>query len=83
MSADVFEKINKKVRAGQVSLFVGAGFSLKAGAPSAKHLVNCISLLFPKGYKKGLRYLPLDDIANEYVKFCKGDKQPLIDFDRL
>lgn len=80
MSADVFEKINKKVRAGQVSLFVGAGFSLKAGAPSAKHLVNCISLLFPKEYKKGLRYLPLDDIANEYVKFCKGDKQPLIDF---
>ena len=80
MSADIFEKINKKVRLGQLSLFIGAGFSLKAGAPSAKYLVNCISRLFPKGYKKGLRYLPLDDIANEYVKFCKGDKQPLIDF---
>ena len=49
MSADIFEKINKKVRSGQMSLFIGAGFSLKAGAPSAKYLVNCISRLFPKG----------------------------------
>lgn len=80
MTVDIFEKINKKVRSGQVTLFVGAGFSLKAGAPSAKHLVNCIGRLFPKGYKKGLRYLPLDDIANEYVKYCRGDRQPLVDF---
>ena len=80
MVVDIFEKINKKVRAGQVTLFLGAGFSLKAGAPSVKHLVNCIGRLFPKGYRKGLRYLPLDDIASEYVKYCRGDRQPLVDY---
>ena len=78
--SDKFSEINLQVRKAEVSLFIGSGFSLKAGGPSAAHLVNSLARRFPKGYKKGLKYLPLDDITKEYVKYCHGDKKPLIDF---
>lgn len=80
MCSGKFEEINLLVRSAEVSLFIGSGFSLKAGAPSASNLVNSLAHLFPKGYKKGLRYLPLDDIASEYVKLCQGTREPLIEF---
>ena len=80
MSSDRFAEINLLVRSAEVSLFIGSGFSLKAGAPSATHLVNSLARLFPTGYKKGLRYLPLDDIASEYVKLCQGNREPLMTF---
>ena len=80
MCTGKFEEINLLVRSSEVSLFIGSGFSLKAGAPSAPDLVKSLARHFPKGYKKGLRYLPLDDIASEYVKFHQGDREPLMEF---
>ena len=80
MSSGKFEEINYLVRSAEVSLFIGSGLSLKAGAPSVSNLVNSLARLFPKGYKKGLRYLPLDDIASEYVKHCQGNRAPLTEF---
>lgn len=80
MNSAKFEEISLLVRSAEVSLFIGSGFSLKAGAPSASYLVNSLARLFPKGYKKGLRYLPLDDIASEYVKLCQGNREPLMEF---
>lgn len=80
MHSAKFEEISLLVRSAEVSLFIGSGFSLKAGAPSASYLVNSLARLFPKGYKKGLRYLPLDDIASEYVKLCQGNREPLMEF---
>lgn len=80
MSSGKFEEINYLIRSAEVSLFIGSGLSLKAGAPSASNLVNSLARLFPKGYKKGLRYLPLDDIASEYVKQCQGNRAPLTEF---
>ena len=56
MSSGKFEEINYLVRSAEVSLFIGSGLSLNAGAPSASNLVNSLARLFPKGYKKGLRY---------------------------
>lgn len=80
MNSAKFEEINLLVRSAEVSLFIGSGFSLKAGAPSASNLVYSLARLFPKGYKKGLRYLPLDDIASEYVKYCQGNREALMEF---
>lgn len=38
----MFERVIKLVREEKVFLFIGAGFSLKAGAPSAQALCNAI-----------------------------------------
>lgn len=75
-----FNEINLLVRKANVSLFIGSGFSLKAGGPSATHLVYSLARRFPKGYKKGLLYLPLDDVSKEYVKYCHGDRKQLLEF---
>lgn len=75
-----FDEINLLVRQAKVTLFIGSGFSFKAGGPSASKLVNSLATRFPKGYKKGLRSLPLDDIAKEYVRLHRGNKDGLIAF---
>ena len=80
MCSDKFSEVNLLIRKAEVSLFIGSGFSLKAGSPSASHLVNSLARLFPKGYAKGLRYLPLDDIASSYVKYCHGSRSELMAF---
>lgn len=80
MKSDKFVEINQLVRKAEVSLFVGSGFSLKAEAPSASNLVHSLATRFPKGYHKGLRFQPLDDISSEYVKICHGDREPLLSF---
>ena len=80
MAAGKFDIINLLVRQAKVSLFVGSGFSFKAGGPSAGSLVRSLATRFPKGYKKGLRSLPLDDIAKEYVRFHHEQKDELIAF---
>ena len=40
--SDVIDLIRKE----EVVLFVGAGFSLKAGAPSVKKTVECLIIVF-------------------------------------
>lgn len=80
MAAGKFDEINLLVRQARVSMFIGSGFSLKAGAPSAGKLVRSLARRFPKSYKKGLGSLPLDDIAQEYIRFCHGQRAELIDF---
>ena len=80
MATGKFREINKLVRQAKVSLFIGAGFSFKAGGPSAEYLVRSLATRFPKGYKQGLRSFPLDDIAKEYVRLHHGQRDKLISF---
>lgn len=80
MAAGKFDEINLLVRQAKVSMFIGAGFSLKAGGPSTSKLVRCLAARFPKGYMKGLRTLPLDDISQEYVRLFHGNRGELIAF---
>lgn len=80
MTTGKFDEINFLVRQANVSLFIGSGFSFKAGGPSAGKLVHSLATRFPKGYKKGLRSLPLDDIAKEYVRLHRGNRDGLITF---
>ena len=75
-----FDNINLLVRQAKVSLFIGSGFSLKAGGPSAGMLVRSLATRFPKGYKKGLRSLPLDDISKEYIRMRHGNRNDLVAF---
>lgn len=80
MATGKFDEINLLVRQAKISLFIGSGFSFKAGGPSASMLVHSLATRFPKGYKKGLRSLPLDDIAKEYVRLHRGNRDGLIAF---
>ncbi|MDT3356698.1 MAG: hypothetical protein LIR35_03800 [Bacteroidota bacterium] len=58
MNSAKFEEINLLVRGAEVSLFIGSGFSLKAGAPSASNLVYSLARLFPKGKKRAAILAP-------------------------
>lgn len=80
MATGKFDEINLLVRQAKVSLFIGSGLSFKAGGPSASKLVHSLAARFPKGYMKGLRSLPLDDIAKEYVRLHRGNRDALIAF---
>ena len=48
-----FDEIIPLVRQGSVSLFIGAGFSLKAGAPKVDSLKRALIRTLPSGYKIG------------------------------
>lgn len=72
-----FDEIIPLVRQGSVSLFIGAGFSLKAGAPKVVSLKRALVRTLPSGYKKGLTNMPLDDVAQEVVKFYRGNRSVL------
>lgn len=80
MQSSKFDDIIQRVRRAEMSLFIGSGFSMKAGGPSATSLVRSLARRFPKGYKKGLASQPLDDICKEYVKYCLGSREELMDF---
>lgn len=72
-----FDEIIPLVRQGSVSLFIGAGFSLKAGAPKVDSLKRALIRTLPSGYKKGIMSMPLDDVAQEVVKYYRRDRTKL------
>lgn len=73
-----FDEILSLVRRCSVSLFIGSGFSLKAGGPSSDLLKKAIAHEFPKGYKRGLSGMPLDDVAQEFVRYHRNDRSALL-----
>lgn len=73
-----FDEVLSLVRHCSVSLFIGSGFSLKAGGPSSDSLKKAIAREFPKGYKRGLSSMPLDDVAQEFVRYCRNDRSALL-----
>ena len=61
------ERLIKRVRRNKVTLFIGSGFSIKAGAPSVTDL---ISKLIEDGdliYDKEPWELQLRDVASDFV----------------
>lgn len=73
-----FSPLIKLVRAEKVTLFLGAGFSLKAGAPSCQSICNAIITHCPKEYQDSLRNLSLDTLCDEYIQLCNGNRTELI-----
>lgn len=77
----MFERLIKLVREEKVSLFIGAGFSLKAGAPSAGKLCDAILSEFDNDQQRNeWKGKSLADIANFYVEeVCSGSRNSLIE----
>ena len=77
----MFERLIKLVREEKVSLFIGAGFSLKAGAPSASMLSNAILSEFDNDKQRNdWKGKSLAEIANFYVEeVCSGSRNSLIE----
>lgn len=73
-----FERIFKFIQKGKLTLFVGAGFSIKAGAPSVSQLKEAFIEDFPADEQDALRDQGLDEITEKYVKeVCGGSRNEL------
>ena len=77
----MFERVIKLVREEKVSLFIGAGFSLKAGAPSAKALCNAILSEYNNEQQRSeWEKKSLAEVANYYVEdICSGSRNSLLE----
>ncbi len=79
MFSDVIELIRKE----QVTLFLGAGFSLKAGAPSGHHLMNIIksAAIEATSDEQSKYYLEsvndLSKISEEFTQLCNDDRSKI------
>ena len=67
------------IRKEKVSLFLGAGFSLKAGAPSCKLLTEHILNDFEEDERQWYANHPLDVLAKEYIDYNDGNRRKLIE----
>lgn len=76
----MFERLIKLIREEKVSLFIGAGFSLKAGSPSVQKLKNCILNDFENDIqRKQHQHDDLQTLSDYYVEeVCQGSRQKLI-----
>lgn len=70
-----FDRIFKFIQKGKLTLFVGAGFSLKAGAPSVTKLKDAFINDFPMEDREGLERKGLDEITELYVHNCCNDSR--------
>ena len=79
----MFSEVIELIRKEEVSLFIGAGFSLKAGAPSAWNLTCAIraaavAMSNSESAKKRLgEAVDLPSISQELVEICNGDRTRL------
>ena len=73
-----FDRIFKFIQKGKLTLFIGAGFSIKAGAPSVSKLKEAFIEDFPADERETLRDKGLDEITEKYVKeVCGGSRNEL------
>ena len=82
-----FKEINEWVRKEKVSLFLGAGFSLKAGAPSCRDLINTIINGIPSEDRDEIDKTYLDKASQQFVDYYDREKlihliKPLFNFER-
>jgi hypothetical protein len=68
------EKLFSKIREEKVTLFIGSGFSIRAGAPSAREIVKAIKDKCPQ-----IEQTELKDVAREYTQRNNDDKEKLIE----
>ena len=68
------EKLFSKIREEKVTLFIGSGFSIRAGAPSARDIVKAIKDKCPQ-----IKQTELKDVAREYIQRNNDDKEKLIE----
>lgn len=66
------------LRNEQLTLFVGAGFSRNAGAPSCWDICQTIIRTFPEDEQADLQGKQLDELSNIYVDERNGNKEDLI-----
>ena len=77
MVTDSLERVIELVRSEQVALFIGAGFSLKAGAPSAGKLAEAFKAALPSDVREGLLGEQLDYLSGEIVEQNNGNRGEL------
>ena len=68
------ERLFSKIRNEEVTLFIGSGFSLRGGAPSARDIINAIKKECPE-----IEQTELKDVARDYVQRLDDDREKLID----
>lgn len=68
------EKLFSKIQEEKVTLFIGSGFSIRAGAPSARDIVEAIKDKCPQ-----IKQTELKDVAREYIQRNNDDKEKLIE----
>lgn len=80
----MFQDLIKLIRQEQVSIFLGAGFSLKAGAPSCSTIVKSIHEAIKEiadndtaGYL--CKIYNLAEVSKEFVELCEGNRGTLYD----
>lgn len=75
---NIFSPLINLIRSEKVTLFLGAGFSLKAGAPSCQNICNSIIAHSPNEYQDSLKNMSLDILCDEFIQLCNGDRSKLI-----
>lgn len=68
------EKLFARIRNEKVTLFIGSGFSLAAGAPSARQIISALKKVHPDIEKNELK-----DVAEEYALRENENRDALID----
>lgn len=75
----MFDRLIKLVRQEEVSLFIGAGFSLKAGMPSVSMLKKAILNELDENQRKEHESDGLDELSEYFVQeICNGSRNSLI-----
>lgn len=67
------ERLFFRIRNEKVTLFIGSGFSLRAGAPTARAIVEAIKTECPQ-----IEQTELKDVARDYVQRNDDDRDKLI-----
>ena len=73
-----FSEVIQLVRKEQVTLFLGAGFSLKAGAPSCWSLIDAILNQVPYEDKEDFVNLTLEALCQKFVEYNDEGRNALI-----
>lgn len=61
------QRLIKRVCRNKVTLFIGSGFSIKAGAPSVSELIQKLIKDGDLAYDESLKDLPLREVASDFV----------------
>ena len=74
-----FDKLIKKIRKEKVTLFIGAGFSYEAGAPSVNDLCEALLADMDADEQTRTKLRGLSEVSEYYVEeYCNGSRNDLI-----
>lgn len=75
--ADNIERLFKYIRKEDVVLFIGSGFSIKAGAPRVSQIIDDIIQEGGTSFANSLEKRTLQDVSEAYVNYC-GSRNDLM-----